>query len=626
MKKINRTFSFLILGIVGIFSLLTNISGVSANAVQRVAAPSTQDFESFFDSALQEQMAAEHISGATVSVVQNGVLAFTKGYGYADLEASIPVQADETLFFIGSNGKLFTWTAVMQLAEQSKLDLHADVNTYLDFEIPATFAEPITLHHLMTHTAGFEDDFNSLFVSSTDQLLPLREHLIRYMPDRVYAPGAVSAYSNYGTALAGYIVEQVSGQPFDTFLTQNILEPLGMDHSFAGNTIPDELRSGVSKGYKFQNGVYNSIDFEWTAASPCAPIRSTATDLAKFMLVHLNNGCAGEACILRPETVALMHGSQFTHHPQMTGMAYGFLDMEFNGQRLLWHMGESPRFISILALIPEQNLGLMVSYNTPPANGRTILFNFMDTFFPYERPELSEQPLPRWEERAAQFNGTYIPARSAHSNPQALARLLNAVPVTIDEGKVDISGWHFVETEPGFFRQAGGDRLLTFAENENGQIWMFIGPLAYFRAAWYQSLLFTFALLGVSFLLFLSTCLVWPIRSVRSSRRNLAHPKRSILWLSGSLGLFNFGLLTWMILVLVNFGENFAFLQSTVNIISGLFWLAVPWTMAVMFITIRAWLLRQWTSSWRIHYTLVSFAAVAFVFFIWSYHLFGKII
>ena len=253
------------------------------------------------------------------------------------------------------------------------------------------------------------------------------------------------------------------------------------------------------------------------------------------MLVHLNNGCAGEACILRPETVALMHGSQFTHHPQMTAMAYGFLDMELNGQRLLWHMGESPRFISILALIPQQNLGLLVSYNTPPANGRTILFNFMDTFFPYERPELSEQPLPRWEERAAQFNGTYIPARSAHSNPQALARLLNAVPVTIDEGKVDISGWHFVETEPGFFRQAGGDRLLTFAENENGQIWMFIGPLAYFRAAWYQSPLFTFALMGVSFLLFLSTWLAWPIRSVRSSRRNLVHPKRSILWLSGSL-------------------------------------------------------------------------------------------
>ncbi len=136
------------------------------------------EYETFFDEFLLEQMAAENIAGATVTVVQNGELAFTKGYGYADIERMTLVDENETLFFIGSDGKLFTWTAVMQLVEQGKIDLAADVNTYLDFQIPNNFTEPITMHHLLTHTAGFEDELNSLFRENQQDLLPLREHLI----------------------------------------------------------------------------------------------------------------------------------------------------------------------------------------------------------------------------------------------------------------------------------------------------------------------------------------------------------------------------------------------------------------------------------------------------------------
>ncbi|MFV9504201.1 MAG: serine hydrolase domain-containing protein [Oscillochloridaceae bacterium umkhey_bin13] len=138
----------------------------------------------------------------------------------------------------------------MQLVEQSKLDLHADVNDYLDFELRRTFAQPITLHHLLTHTAGFEDEAHSLFVASESELLSLREHLIRYQPARVYLPGNVMAYSNYGTALAGYIVERVSGQSFESYLTDHILRPLGMAHSFVGNRLPPELAANISQGYQ----------------------------------------------------------------------------------------------------------------------------------------------------------------------------------------------------------------------------------------------------------------------------------------------------------------------------------------------------------------------------------------
>ena len=230
-------------------------------------------------------------------------------------------------------------------------------------------------------------------------LLPLREHLVRYMPARVYPPGAVMAYSNYGTALAGYIVERVSGQPFEAYLTEHLLQPLGMAHSFAGNAPPPAWPPTCRRATRFATGAYIASDFEWTAAVPAAPIRTTATDISRFLLAHLNDGCVEDACILRPETVAEMHAAQFTHHPELRGMAYGFMQMTLNGQEILWHLGGSAHFVTMLALIPEQELGIVVSYNTPPADdGRAILFRFMDEFFPVERAPLPEAPLPGWDE------------------------------------------------------------------------------------------------------------------------------------------------------------------------------------------------------------------------------------
>ena len=100
------------------------------------------------DGLMAAEMAAKHIPGATVAVVQDGRLLLAKGYGYADLENRVPVDFERTLFRVGSVSKLFTWTAVMQLAERGQLDLDADINIYLkDFQIPATYPEPITMKH-----------------------------------------------------------------------------------------------------------------------------------------------------------------------------------------------------------------------------------------------------------------------------------------------------------------------------------------------------------------------------------------------------------------------------------------------------------------------------------------------
>jgi CubicO group peptidase (beta-lactamase class C family) len=206
------------------------------------------DVEAFLDGIVPLQLDLEDIAGATIAVVKNGKPLFTKGYGYADVKNKKPVTA-ETLFRPGSVSKLFTWTAVMQLVEQGKLDLGKDVNEYLDFKIPAAFGQPISLKNILTHTAGFENQLKDLF--TTDNRNPnLGNYLKTHIPNRIFAPGTTPAYSNYATVLAGHIVERVSGQPFNNYIHQNIFKPLGMNNSTFAQPLTPELTPLMSNGYE----------------------------------------------------------------------------------------------------------------------------------------------------------------------------------------------------------------------------------------------------------------------------------------------------------------------------------------------------------------------------------------
>jgi CubicO group peptidase (beta-lactamase class C family) len=208
-----------------------------------------QDFETFLDALIPSQLQNRNIAGAVVSVVKDGQVLFQKGYGYADFEAKKPVLADQTLFRPGSISKLFTATAVMQLVEQGKLDLDRDVNDYLDFTIPKAYPEPVTLRQLLTHTAGFEDTLKNLFVGKESDMKPLRTYLVNQMPQRIFPPGKVVSYSNYGFTLAGYIVERVSGEKSERYIDNHILQLLRMTNSTFDQPLPPQLAAKMSKGY-----------------------------------------------------------------------------------------------------------------------------------------------------------------------------------------------------------------------------------------------------------------------------------------------------------------------------------------------------------------------------------------
>jgi CubicO group peptidase (beta-lactamase class C family) len=304
------------------------------------------EMEAFLDEELGKEMEKHHIAGAAVSVVKDGELFFAKGYGSADLENGIPVDPERTNFRIGSVTKLFTWTAVMQLAEQGKLDLDADINTYLDFRIPDTYPQPITLKDLMTHTAGFEDRYFEQLALDADDQVPTREWLISHMPARVRPPGDVAAYSNYGTALAGYIVARVSGEPYDQYIQEHILNPLDMVHTTAQSPIPRDLRAQASVGYKYEDGAFQVFPhyLGQPATVPAGGMQASATDMARFMIAHLQDGRHGdantaEARILNKSTTQQMHSTLYTPDPRLLGTSHGFFDFSDNGQRTIGHSG-----------------------------------------------------------------------------------------------------------------------------------------------------------------------------------------------------------------------------------------------------------------------------------------------
>ena len=319
------------------------------------------EMEAFCDQFFLTQMEKLHIPGVSLIVVQDGVVVLDKAYGYADLAMGSPISAETSVMRIGSISKLFVATAVMQLVEQEQLDLDVDVNRYLvAFHLEDTFPQPVTLAHLLTHTAGFEDPPYATY-SDPHEVQPLSAHLAEKMPPRTHPPGEEFVYSSYGYALAALIVEEVSGMPFDRYVEERIFKPLDMTHSRYLLSLP--LPENLATGYFYQGGVQVPQPVDYDEDYPGGSIVSTAEDMSHFMLAHLQGGCYQGGCILQASTVAEMHRRRAKTPYEGQNVALGFVEGLQHEQRLLGHTGAIRGFGSSLNLLPTHNLGYFFSFN-----------------------------------------------------------------------------------------------------------------------------------------------------------------------------------------------------------------------------------------------------------------------
>ena len=387
------------------------------------------------------------IPGATVVVIQNNAVALKAGYGFADIRARIPVDPDRTRFRAGSISKLFTATAIMQLVEQGKIDLSADVNTYLGgFKISPTYPEPVTLANILTHTAGFDDRYLGIAAPVSQLVEPLGQYLAHGMPPRVMPPGKTFAYSNHGFGLAGHIVESVSGQEFNAYVQANIFAPLGMSNSTFGvpYPVPQDIAVPYFKGGN--EGGFKRTELDRLRFGPAGDLITTAGDMAPFMLAHLNRGAIDGpiegAQLLSPATADNMQARHFVQVEGLDGWAYGFMEGHRNGVRWIGHDGSWLGFCSELVLVPETKSGFFVAYNGDcqyPASA-SIRKAMFDLLWP-AKTEIVAQQNPTSELRARAVAGNYMSVRRARSDFTVMDAAASQIKITAPgDGRLLLEG------------------------------------------------------------------------------------------------------------------------------------------------------------------------------------------
>jgi CubicO group peptidase (beta-lactamase class C family) len=499
----------------------------------------------FLDGFFGRQMSALHIPGLTFVLVWDGEVAFARGYGLADVEDEVPMDPEETVMRIGSISKLFVATAVMQLVERGELDLHADVRGYLDdFRFRGRYAEPVTLARLLTHTAGFGDHWSSAV--EPDEIQPLGDYLRQHMPPRFVAPGEIISYSNHGYALAAYVVEAVSGLPFDRYVRDRILQPLGMERS--GYLLDANLPAGLATGYMYTDGAYQPQPAPYCDDYPGGEMASTAADMARFMIAHLQDGCYREICILKPETAVEMQRQQFTHHPELPGWTYGFQEEHLHGQRAIGHGGATFGFSSDLLLVPEHGLGYFVSFNHESYGVAAKMLGeleelFMDRFFPVDPLE----PVTVPGNDPARLAGKYRYTRHYRHTVQKLTMLDSELRIGVRGDRLLVRDGEYVPIGPLLFQQVGGKRRIAFGEDERGRIaYMFWGPYAYERPAWYESAAFHRFLFESTGWVWGGIAALWPVTSLfRRLRGKPREPRlaRHAYWAVVAMAVSNAGFL-----------------------------------------------------------------------------------
>lgn len=617
-----------------LFTLLLIFASAPMHAQTMTAA----DVGAFLDGVMPLQLQREDIAGAVIVVVKDGQVLFSKGYGYSDVEKRTPVTPDATLFRPGSISKLFTWTSVMQLVEQNKLDLDRDVNGYLDFKIPATYPQPITLRNIMTHTPGFEEVEKDLFVADVKHLTPLGDYLKKRLPERVYPPGTTPAYSNYATALAGYIVERVSGEPFDDYVEHHILQPLGMAHTTFRQPLPAALEPLMSKGYTLAS--QPPKPWEVVQAWPAGSSSTTAADMAKFMMAHLQDGQLGDARILKPETARMMHSAQFVAVPPLNSMALGFYEETRNGQRIIGHGGDTVCFHSDLHLVLGANVGFFISYNSAgkgQINPRGAVWDqFLDRYFPYKTPGATAPATAADDARAV--SGSYLVSRRPVTTVLSFLSAISVPKVsvnkdgTISMGQRDLAGQpkHFREIATLVFREVNGQDLVAFKKDPSGRMVMGIDYpfMVYQKADWYDSGPFNNVVLFGSLGILALTVVLWPVGALvrrhydrplkldpgESSRRLIV---RIVCLLDVAFAL------AWLALVsnLSGAGKLSDALDPTIRLIQVAGWIGVIGALVALY---DAWLALGASTRWwfsRLHAVAIAVACVGFSWFIYHWNM-----
>jgi CubicO group peptidase (beta-lactamase class C family) len=597
---------------------------------------SASDVETFLDGLVPMQLQREDIAGAVIVVVKDGNVLFSKGYGYSDVEQRTPVSPSTTLVRPGSISKTFTWTAVMQLVEQGKLSLDRDVNDYLDFEVPHTFGRPVTLRNLMTHTPGFEEVLKDLTVERADQLTSLRDFVMAHEPKQIFAPGTIPAYSNYGADLAGYIVQRVSGLPFEEYIQENIFRPLGITDATFLQPLPFWLKARMSNGYKLSSEQPKPFELVPPQVAPDGGLSITAADMARFMIAHLQNGKYGETQILQQKTAEMMHARQFSMDPAVNAMSLGFYEENQNGRNIIGHGGDLMYFHSDMHLVLDEGLGFFVSYNSSgkgEVDPRTGVWQeFLDRYFPSPDQDMESDN----KQSVVSVSGKYLSSRRGQTTVlRSLWLVLAEASVSqAADGTIQVDSMKALAGQPKHwreignmqFREVGGQQLLVFKPDAYGNLQMITeDPTEIFqKVSWTENKTVLAIAIGFAALVFTLTLVLWPVGALvrrHYGRRLTLDPQQKRLRLLVRLVcVLDLGSLITLTAILAYGVSNLwvfsDVLDPVLRIVQLVFLLGVINTLAMVYTSYRLWRIEGtgfWTGIYTAGLTAASFVYIWFV-------------
>ncbi|CAM5326217.1 FmtA-like protein [Streptomyces spiroverticillatus] len=612
------------------------------------AAPDPAAVRAFLDKEVPARLAARNIPGAAVTVVTGDRVLASAGYGVADLDRRTPVAPDRTRFFTGSVAKVFTAVAVLQQVDTGRLDLAADVNTYLTqapFTIKDTYpGRPVTVGDLLTHTSGFDTTVLGVGTAAPEDAGSMEEYLRTRQPDRLRPPGTTASYDNYGLTLAGYLVEQVTGQSYASYVHTRIARPLGMTGTLFDQHDPRVRDSGTAVGYRPTGpGEQIRARGQFGPMPPTgAGTVTTAGDMGRLLQALLTDGRAPDGTrILTPRSTAALKARHHAPDPRVPGMAYVLTQDVREGRPLLLKDGDLAGFHGLLALLPDRATGLYVTFNgdgdaaSAPWAARDLVNDFVARFFPASTPPKDEAAK---DLLAADFEGTYRSTRTSHEDLSAAGALFGDVTVTVDpeRGVLTTEGLsldpdrttrHWVPSGPYRFREQGGQSLIAF---QDGTLLSGDDPtVSYTRSAWYASStthrLTLYATLGVLLTALLGLPTTALVRRLRHAAPAPGSTTARVLGLTAAalpivfLGLFLTLAADPNALNEAVFLDDSPLLTGSLAALS----LCVPVTGAALVLSVAARRRGWWSRAGRIHYTLVALSAALFLAALLPYHLVG---
>jgi CubicO group peptidase (beta-lactamase class C family) len=484
----------------------------------------TADVAAWLDGFLPYALKSGDIAGGVLSIVKDGKVLFQSGYGYADVDRKTPMDPERILTRIGSTSKLFTWTAVMQLVEQGKLDLHRNIDDYLDFKVSPRGGPPITLLDLMNHRGGFEEGLKDILTSDPHSLMSTEAYLKQHPRPKLFPPGSIPAYSNYGAALAGYIVQRISGEPFERYVDQHIFQPLGMLHSTFEQPLPDRLKNRAAQGYRTAS--QPPQPYELITTAPAGSVAATASDMARFMLAQLQQGQLDGHEILHPQTAQLMQTPSETAPAGFATLAHGFFYETHNGHLVIGHGGDTIVFHTEFDLLPHDGVGIFYSFNSRGRDNavyglrKAILDQFMDRYFPKPPESTEPAPLASATTDAHKIAGRYESSRRIEHGFLSVFYLLQQTVIganpdgtIVTPKQLEPGDTHLREVAPDLWHEIDGPRQLALRTiNGTKTVLDSDDPTSVLQALpVHKSAPLNMTVLAASFLILVVAIILWPV-------------------------------------------------------------------------------------------------------------------